>query len=337
MIQNARETRGCLENVLREVSMQILKEGEDRKTHGKPPFFTEWVWLDGAGAYLTLLFIGGVVRIKAGFDDGATMSATCEAEGLVPVAELSRMLAVPATVLEIGTRREVRGWRIPAMNYCFWSMVGAEPTSPGVIVLSLEEGLALRKIIEHHMRGWIPMPTKAVRPFGQEMQVTQFMVLPSSHSNSDTSLLYASGVDRERNTWRICRFLDGTFSGKVFTRAAVACYGGAPDAAAAQLNRVIKRATRLGEAVEVDKMSTIATLEVSRPGPLDLELRLTGQTRARESYDLRVLTLELHQMLTAARAKAWVEGIILESAAIGNLILGPGTAKSLYRLLTNAF
>ena len=317
--------------------MQIPKEEEDRKTNGKPPFFTEWVRVDGDGGYQTLLFIGGVVRIKAGFEDGVTMSATYEVEGLVPVAELNRLLTSPATVLEEGTCFEMSGWRIPVTDYRFWAMVNAEPTSPGEIILSSEEGMALRKIVEHHMRGWIPLPTKAVCPFGQEMHVTQFMVLPSSRSDSDTSLLYASGVDREQKAWRICRFLDSTFSGKVFTRAAVAYYGGTADTAAAQLNRVIKCATRLGEAVEVDKASTLATLEVSRPGPLDLELRLTGQTRARESYDLSMPMLELLHMLIAARAKAWVEGIILQSTAIGNLILGPDTAKSLYRLLTNAF
>lgn len=334
----------------------------------KPPFFSTWTAIDGGGGYQTLLFIGGIVRITRGFDDGVTMAATCEAQGFVPVAELSRLLAVPATVLEVGTRFEMCGWRIPVTNYHFWSMVGSEPSAPGEIILSVKEGQALRKIVEHHIDGWIPLPTEGLRPFGgafvdgrwnpnqglvsiaslrcktgRRVEIDRFMVLPSSRTDSDRSLLYASGVDQLIGTrngertiacerWRLCRF----FNGAVSTRAALAYYGSASANAAWRLDRAIRYAARLGEAVEVDKASALTTLEVSRPGPLDLELRLTGQTKDRESYDLRVPSLELLQMLEHARARGWQEGIILQSTTIGDFVLDPNTSRSLYQLLTNA-
>ncbi len=350
-----------------DVEVQI-DQGRGRK----PPFFSEWRLIAGSGGYQTLLFIGGIVRLKNGFDDGVTMSATNEVEGVVPVAELSRLLAVPATVLEVGTRFEMCGWRIPVTNYHFWSMVDAEPSAPGEIILSVNEGQELQKILERHVRGWIPLPTERLRPFdgafvdgswhsdrlrvsmaslrcktGRLVEIDQFMVLPSSRSDADTALLYASGIHQLIGTrngertiacerWRVCRIFNNTFSGRAFGQAALACYGGEDYVAAWQLDRAIRHATRLGEAVEVSKTSALASLELSRPGPLDLEVRFTGQTKAGESYDLSVPTLELLQMLDRARTSAWVEGIILHSATVGDFVLDPNTSRSLYQLLTNA-
>lgn len=188
-------------------------------------FVRSWSLRNGCGSSIDLIFLGGAVFLKTGYEDGVDMSTSCASSGICSLEELEAVLRMPPAPFDDRSPDHLV-WRVPVRGYNFFSVGKFDAPPPteearGEIVFGQGEGVRALEAVRLHKLGWRPLCTSGLHPawginvsgeriqapsstfflppscwFARVPSTARFLVrVPTAENSSRHLRLYAEGVD----------------------------------------------------------------------------------------------------------------------------------------------